>query len=50
MDYEQFKQALLREAVKHKTVFNKIAAKIKDGKLDNADVSEVLKAEDKNEF
>lgn len=43
LDYSEFCQALLREAVKHKSVFNKLSAKIKDGKLQGADVSEVLK-------
>lgn len=50
LDYQEFLQALLREAVKHKSIFNKLSAKIKDGKLQGADVSEVLKGEDKNEF
>jgi hypothetical protein len=39
LDYQEFLQALLREAVKHKTFFNKISEKIKDGRLSNADVS-----------
>ena len=50
LDYQEFCQALLRAAVKHKSVFNKLSVKMKDGKLQGADVSEVLKGEEKNEF
>lgn len=33
LNFEQFQQALLRIAIKHKTIFNKISEKIKESDM-----------------
>ena len=35
MNFEEFKQALLRVAIKHKSIFNKLSEKIKDNMSSN---------------
>ena len=42
MNFEEFEQALLRLAIKHKTVFNKIAEKIKDETMTDKEINSVI--------
>lgn len=54
MNFEEFQQALLRIAIKHKTVFNKIAEKIKDETMTDKEINSVIQKDieekEKNEF
>lgn len=42
LNFEQFQQALLRIAIKHKTVFNKIAQKIKENDMSEKEIDAVI--------
>ena len=54
MNFEEFQQALLRVAIKHKTVFNKISEKIKDETMTEKEINSVIQKDieekEKNEF
>lgn len=53
LTFEEFQQALLRVAIKHKSIFNKLSEKIKDdmsaGEID-AVVQKDIEEKEKNEF
>ena len=42
MNYAEFEQALLRIAIKHKSVFNKLAEKIKEGKMNQNEINDIV--------
>lgn len=42
LNYNEFQQALLRVAIKHKTVFNKIAEKIKEDDMTQQQIDDVI--------
>jgi len=42
LSFEDFKQALLRIAIRHKTVFNKIADKIKEDDMTETEINDVI--------
>ena len=42
LSLEDFKQALLRIAIRHKTVFNKIADKIKEDDMTTKEINDVI--------
>ena len=53
MNFEEFKQALLRVAIKHKSIFNKLAEKIKESMSSSeidAVVQKDIEEKEKNEF
>ena len=42
LNLDEFKQALLRIAIRHKTVFNKIADKIKEDDMTDKEINDVI--------
>ena len=42
LSFEDFKQALLRIAIRHKTVFNKISDKIKEDDMTETEINDVI--------
>lgn len=42
LSFEEFKQALLRIAIRHKTVFNKISDKIKEDDMTETEINDVI--------
>lgn len=54
LNFEEFQQGLLRIAIKHKTVFNRIADKIKDESMSEKQINDVIEKDieekEKNEF
>ena len=54
MKFEEFQQALLRIAIKHKTVFNKISEKIREEDMTDKEIDSVIdkdqEEKEKNEF
>ena len=54
LSFDEFKQGLLRIAIRHKTVFNKIADKIKEDDMTDKEINDVINKDieekEKNEF
>ena len=54
LSYDEFKQALLRIAIKHKSVFNKISEKIKEDDMTDKEINDVINKDieekERNEF
>lgn len=42
LNFEEFEQALLRIAIKHKTIFNKISEKIKENDMSEKEIDAVI--------